>query len=74
MPKSKMPKVRWPSDGVHLLEVYEARDGWRWRLWARNGRLVAESGEAYTSKTRCRVTAQNLFSLPTNYRSMVTEE
>lgn len=27
--------------------VYLARDGWRWRLKARNGRIVAESGEAY---------------------------
>lgn len=30
--------------------VYRAKDGWRWRLKARNGRIVAESGEAYTRK------------------------
>jgi uncharacterized protein YegP (UPF0339 family) len=29
-------------------EIYLARDGWRWRLKARNGRIVADSGEAYT--------------------------
>lgn len=28
--------------------VYQARDGYRWRLLAANNRLIAESGEAYT--------------------------
>ncbi len=28
--------------------VYEAADGYRWRLLAANNRLIAESGEAYT--------------------------
>ena len=28
--------------------VYQAADGWRWRLVASNGRIIAESGEAYT--------------------------
>lgn len=32
------------------LSIYQARDGWRWRLRAANGRIVAESGEAYTRK------------------------
>lgn len=31
---------------IHF-EVYRARDGYRWRLWSANGRIVAESGEAY---------------------------
>jgi len=30
-------------------EVYKARDGWRWRLVAANGRIVA-TGEAHTRK------------------------
>ena len=30
-------------------EVYQARDGWRWRLRAANGRIVA-TGEAHTRK------------------------
>ena len=30
-------------------QVYEARDGWRWRLVAANGRIVA-TGEALTRK------------------------
>ena len=28
-------------------EVYKSRDQWRWRLRARNGKIVATSGEAY---------------------------
>ena len=31
---------------VHF-EIYQARDGYRWRLWSASGRIVAESGEAY---------------------------
>jgi len=30
-------------------EIYEATDGWRWRLVAANGEIVA-IGEAYASK------------------------
>ncbi|MGB9100534.1 MAG: DUF1508 domain-containing protein [Stenotrophomonas indicatrix] len=30
-------------------EVYKARDGWRWRLKAANGLIVA-TGEAHTRK------------------------
>lgn len=30
------------------VQVYEARDGFRWRSVADNGRIVAESGEAYS--------------------------
>ena len=31
-------------------EVYPAKDGWRWRLRAANGRIVA-TGEAHTRKS-----------------------
>lgn len=27
---------------------YKAMDGYRWRLMAANGRVIADSGEAYT--------------------------
>lgn len=57
MSKPKMPK---PKDGwlmyrggARLAEIYEAKDGWRWRLWARNGRVIAESGEAYKRRAAC---------------------
>ena len=29
---------------------YQAKDGWRWRLLAKNHKVIAESGEAYTRK------------------------
>lgn len=32
---------------THKVEVYRADDGWRWRIRAANGNVVAESGEAY---------------------------
>ncbi len=31
--------------------VYEAADGFRWRLLAANSRLIAEGGEAYTRRS-----------------------
>lgn len=33
--------------------IYEAADGYRWRLLAANCRLIAESGEAYTRRRDC---------------------
>ena len=31
-----------------MFDVYQTTDGeWRWRLWSRNGRIVADSGEGY---------------------------
>jgi len=34
-------------------EYYEATDGWRWRLKATNGKIIATGGEAYSSKRTC---------------------
>jgi len=30
------------------IHIYKAKDGWRWRAVARNGKITADSGEAYT--------------------------
>lgn len=35
---------------MYNFEIYEAGDGWRWRLKATNGEIVADSAEAYASK------------------------
>jgi len=35
------------------VHVYKASDGWRWHLKARNGRIIADSGEAYTNRSKC---------------------
>ena len=35
---------------MKALRVYRAKDGWRWKLVARNGRIVAASSEAFVDK------------------------
>ena len=37
----------------YKVQFYKATDGWRWRLKSGNGRIVAESGEAYTNHSKC---------------------
>lgn len=32
-------------------EKYEAKDGFRWRLKSTNGRIIADSAEAYSSSS-----------------------
>lgn len=34
------------------IEVYKT-DGWRWRYVARNGRVLADSGQAYSRRIDC---------------------
>lgn len=46
------------------LRVYRAADGWRWRLKARNGRIIADSGEAYTRRSDCVKVARKIASGP----------
>lgn len=41
-------------------EIYKAVDGWRWSLIARNHRVLADSGEAYSSKWNCRVAVRRV--------------
>jgi uncharacterized protein YegP (UPF0339 family) len=43
------------------LVIYHARDGWRWRLVAKNNRIVAESGEAYEALSNAKRAAGRLF-------------
>ena len=40
---------------MNYAEVYEDRKGeWRWRIIAKNGKIIADSGEGYNSKTVCK--------------------
>lgn len=32
--------------------VWKAKDGWRWRAVAANGRIVGEGGEGYSSRRK----------------------
>jgi uncharacterized protein YegP (UPF0339 family) len=43
------------------ITVYQAADGTRWRLTAGNGKVVAESGEAYSTRSRARRAAEALY-------------
>lgn len=45
---------------VYTLTVYRAADGWRWRLTAKNGLIVADSGEAYARKRNALRSARSL--------------
>jgi len=45
-------------------EIFEDRAGqWRWRLVHANGNIIADSGEGYASRQKCR---QGLTSVKTN--------
>lgn len=44
-------------------EVYKALDGWRWRLKSRNGRIIADSGQAYSSKRKATEAASNVWDI-----------
>lgn len=42
-------------------EVYSDSSGiWRWRLVARNGRLIARSAQAWSRKALARAAAENM--------------
>ena len=34
---------------MDTIELFNSKDGWRFRIVARNGRILAPSGEAYAS-------------------------
>lgn len=38
----------------NVIHVYQAKDGWRWRMQSRNGLIVADSGQAYRSERHAR--------------------
>jgi uncharacterized protein YegP (UPF0339 family) len=47
-----------------VLEVYQARDGWRWRLTARNGNIIVDSGQAYSARWRAKRAAVTAATVP----------
>jgi uncharacterized protein YegP (UPF0339 family) len=49
--------------GTPYFEVYKDKGGeWRWRMIASNGRIVADSGEGYSSKSGARRAIENVQS------------
>ena len=59
MSTTKKPR-RPKSTYRYVFDIFKAKDGWRWRLWARNGRMVAVSGEAYKRKAAAIKQCENL--------------
>jgi len=48
------------GSSVYKIATWKALDGWRWRMVAPNGRIVAESGEAYSRRSGCIKAAERL--------------
>ena len=44
----------------YTFEIYHAADGFRWRLTSGNGAIVADSGEAYSTKSNCKRAVRKL--------------
>lgn len=44
----------------HEGEPWDGTKGYRWRLRAANGKIVADSGEAYSSEGNCRKAVNRL--------------
>ncbi len=36
------------SSAPYVFDVYREGTQWRWRLWAKNGKIVANGGESFT--------------------------
>ena len=47
---------------------------WRWQLVARNGRIYADSGEAYTTKRKCLHGARLMLSCTDQNTKIVIED
>jgi len=49
------------------IKIYKDRDGWRWRMQAANGKIIADSGEAYTRARSCRRAAARMMAIVTTH-------
>jgi len=47
---------------------------WRWRLWARNGRLVADSGKGYRRKQTALRMFNRIFGTAWNLSMLLTQK
>ena len=45
---------------THKIQIYKGKKGWYIRIVARNGKIVADGGEAYSSKSNCLRAAKRL--------------
>lgn len=47
-PELKKPRCSEP----YVFDIYDDGPEWRWRLWAKNGKIVANGGETFKSLKR----------------------
>ncbi len=52
------------------LHVFQGRDGWRWHLHARNGKVIATSGEAFDSHGNAARAARRMHKLLTTAQAV----
>lgn len=45
---------------THKIQIYKGKKGWYIRIVARNGKIVADGGEPYISKSNCIRAAKRL--------------
>lgn len=45
---------------THKIQIYKGKKGWYIRIVARNGKIVADGGEPYASKSNCLRAAKRL--------------
>ena len=57
--KRNLRAVESEMNEEYYIEVWESKDGWRWRLMHENGNILADS-EAYSSKQMMSKTADNV--------------
>jgi uncharacterized protein YegP (UPF0339 family) len=53
--------ITYPTGDGDTVEVYEGADGWRWRVRAGNGRIIATAGEAFASKRSAARAARRVY-------------
>lgn len=51
--------------------LYVAKDGWRWRLIATNGKIVADSGESYKTRTGALKTVRSIMAGASDARVLI---
>lgn len=61
--QSDAPGADILASGTPHFDIYKDRaDEWRWRLVAGNGRIIADSGEGYSSESNARRAVENVQS------------
>jgi uncharacterized protein YegP (UPF0339 family) len=58
-------KLLFPDAGPIVLETFESKGKWFWRLTANNGEIVCDGSEGYSNRSNCRRAAKRVKRLMT---------